>query len=652
MLLGTPVFVGCSGPSVRELQALRAAEDERVEQAVDARLRSLFPEVSGEISRRAILEALLECEPVPTAETGVPLAAIAAIRVGDWDLARGLLGELVTEGEVARARELAAKGDPRGAVAVLDHAVATAPDSAELRLLRGDAELAVALAHGDRAYAERALLDYRQAAERHGGPRASLGAARAALSLEKNDEAFAQAREGLEALAGRDLRLPHGPTAERVLADAALAAGAPADEARSALFASIARAPEDAWGWSRLAELELERGAAERSRFVARHALALFPDEPALVDALAAALDRSAGKAGVIREFERLTAESPENAGALWKLGHARLEAALDALGARTADPALFVAAEHDFVRCRAAGAPRSPACADEIALARTGLGWARLERGDRDGARDAFLSVEDAKPGALGLDHAPRMASGLAGLAAVGERYVELARTSGAPSLEALEKAARVFDYLHAYTPANALFAAQAARTNRNAAVALEIDARTRDSESARSEAAMTLRRARESMERALACYRSTLESAPDDPRVLFEAGQVLTEYLQRDPDTARAWLARAAKLLEAHRATLPGASASASKDELRELEETESRLSDTYRCLGVLEATLVGDLAAATRWFETCLATGPDPSEDVRGPKGWLARCKEALEHQRDLRPGESQRWAATVR
>src|SRR5436190_5579803 len=135
---------GCRATPQNAPPGAVATEEARVERAVDERLRALFPELENEISRAAITRAVLEGSAADPADPDVPTAAIAAIRRGDFDHARGLLGVLVTQSEVAKAREFLARGELHPAVTVLDRAVHAAPDSAELRIMRGDAELAIA----------------------------------------------------------------------------------------------------------------------------------------------------------------------------------------------------------------------------------------------------------------------------------------------------------------------------------------------------------------------------------------------------------------------------------------------------------------------------------------------------------------------------
>mgnify|MGYP000609026212 CR=1 FL=1 len=76
----------------------------------------------------------------PSSDSEVPDAAVLAIRRGEFDRARSLLGELVAKAEVGRANEFLARGDLRSAMSELDRAVATA-HSAEASLAETEASL-------------------------------------------------------------------------------------------------------------------------------------------------------------------------------------------------------------------------------------------------------------------------------------------------------------------------------------------------------------------------------------------------------------------------------------------------------------------------------------------------------------------------------
>lgn len=708
LALAAPVFVACAapGPTPEERARARAAEEERVRRAAEDWLRALFPEVQGEITRAAIAHALVVEAPVEPQTGDVPAAAIAAVRRGDYARARGLLGELVTQNEVTRAKELLSRGDDRGAIAVLDRAVATAPDSPELRLMRAEAALSVATRDGDTTFARAALEDFEEAARKHGGPRSFLGASRAAQLLGRPDPALTYARSGLDALDGAELALSDSITPERVWAQACLAAfadspagqgaqggagGALASETITALRAAIARAPEDPWAWRRLAALESERLDAATARRTARRGLQFFPKDEELHTVFARVVresggDGARGSAALRDAYAEFLTRNPDVARAHFEHGEARLDLAIDALARDPAsadgDAPAFAAAESDFARCAELEPARAEACGRRRAVCRTGAGFARLARGDRDGARTWFLSVEDVSPGGLRLGTA-RLRSGLEGLVSLAQAYAGPASTSvtrdatsttpgrdaTSPSndpasptasgrdrtntAEDLERAARIDDYLRQYEPTNAAWAAQSGRRHRDAAIATEIAARRAGAAGRFDEASALLARARESMEASRSAFDDAVKLAPNDPRVALEAGLVLTQWLQRDPTTARARLEAAVtsygERRESVAATARDAGGEAAVKARRELEEIDSGLADAYQALGVLELTLNGDPTAARAWFARCVATSPDPREDVRGKGGWIERCDAAIADGSDTRVRPESRWAA---
>lgn len=661
---------GCKAGSKPDPSAMSGpgVADVRLQRAVDDALRALFPEVQGDLTRASIARALADGAASGADSADVPTAAIAAIRSGDYPLARGLLGELVARKEVEKAREFLAAGDERAAIAVLDRAVATAPDSAALRTMRAEAELRVAEVSHDLDFARSALEDFQDAAKKRGGPRAYLGASRAARVLGRTDEALAFARTGLAALDGADVQLPGAESAERVWAEASLDAfgrgaqgGAGGDLAReslTALHSSIARSPEDPWAWRALTSLDLARGEPASARRTATRALQLFPADAQLHGLLYDALAKIGGSAAVLAEYEQFTAREPRIGSARLNLARARFESALDALAAKRTDAvAQFGGAEADFARAGTLEQSLAAECARNVALCRTGAGFARFAAHDLDGARDAFLSVEDASKGALALELGPGLQSGVAGLAAVGRAYGADSGRPGANSIDGLERALRVFEYLREYDRTSAQFAAQAAISNRDAAIAIELDARSLASQKKIEDANRRLVRARELMESSLKAFEAALALAPDDARIAFDAGAVLTNYLQRDAQKAEAWLTRAAEIWEARAVRLaaqretPGLDAAQKRAVVRELEEVASNASDAYECLGVLCFTLKGDALAARTWFEKSLAKSTEPRESVQGKGGWLDRCRAAIESKSPIRTGDEKHWGAPL-
>lgn len=672
-------------------EAARAADEARVRRAAEDWVRALFPEVEGDITRAAVERALLgttagtPSAPSGGAEAGdVPAQAITAVRRGDYVRARSLLGELVTSTDLARARELLARGDERGALAALDRAVATAPDSVELRLLRGESALSVGTRDGTRALVEAASEDFEEAVRKGGGPRAHLGASRAAAALGRTEPALAHARAAIEALDGADAPAPDGRTPERLWAEAVSTALARADardaealaaESRTALEAALARAPEDPWTWRGLAALEMQRGDDASARATSGTALRLFPRDAALHATFAGALERTGGPSAVSEAYARLGADAGEIARVEAVAGRALLDGATANLERSAGDPAAFEAAD-----ARLAHAAELAAHEAEVAVAaasvedrdrvgnganveearalvleiardraacRTGAGFARLSRGDLEGARSAFLSVEEASRGALTSVSVGR-ATGFEGLARVAAAFAE--RGASSDVVGDLERAARVEGFLREYAPDDATVATRAARRQRDAAIATELAARRVEG----AERAAALTRARDLMEASHASFTAALALAPEDARLALEAGIVLAQYLQRDPDAAIARLDTAIRQFETRRADLraraedPAADATARAANRRALEEVDSALADAFQARGVVDYALRGDPLAARGWFERCVATSPDPREDVRGKGGWIERCETAVRDRIDTRVDAATRWA----
>jgi len=165
---------GCSTAPVgsAEAAANKAREEARLRDATEERLRALFPEVEGAITRASIAQVLIRHGDLEIPPDDTPTAAIAAIRRGEFDRARGLLGEIQAQAEIEKARAYLAQNDHAGALAALERAVSIAPDSAELRSMRADSALVVGHDTLDTDLTRAALADYLYAAAHHGGARA------------------------------------------------------------------------------------------------------------------------------------------------------------------------------------------------------------------------------------------------------------------------------------------------------------------------------------------------------------------------------------------------------------------------------------------------------------------------------------------------
>jgi hypothetical protein len=465
-------------------------------------------------------------------------------------------------------------------------------------------------------------------------------------------------------------------------------------ETVAALEASIGRAPEDAWGWRQLARVALESGDGIAARRTAARGLDFFPGDTELHVALSSALLEVGGTDAVIAEYERFLALHPRVAIAWREIGEARYQKALDALAKGRAGDATFALAEADFARCRtlahaaaasaaaaaagatAAGATAAGAestalaaeCSTREALCRTGTGWVRLAALDLDGARAAFLSVEDASKGGLALSDPPRLRPAIEGLDKVAAAYLAAGRPAagGGASIEALERAARIHDYLHEYAPEEVRFAVAAAQESREAAIAIETDARTLASQGKVDEANRRLVLARELMEKSRKAWWDAVALAPDDALVAKQAGEVLVRYLQREAATARSWLEKSVRLSEARRdalkaqlqahsqaqpnGTADGLDAAQRKTLSSELEVVQSALSDAHQYLGELAMFLEGDPVRAKESLQKSLE-GPDPREDVSGKGGLIERCEEAIRTGQSTRLPDESRWAAPI-
>lgn len=653
----------CRGAGTGDPRPLTQAEERA---AAQRHLRQMFPGLEGEITPESIEEELARERADREPESVVRRAASEAIERGDFDRARELLGELLAGEHVERARALAASGDAAGALAALDQALLMAPRSAAISCARGEAVLALADSSGERPGApnldptllESALASFLRVARDESGPddaaadlrvRAWLGASRAAHALGRADRAREHAQSGLDAAARSPDADRFDVPLRRTLAQAsfdvylgALPSGATADlvrdralESRDALYGLLGRTPEDPWVWKRLAEVSRTQGAPAEAHDLALRGLAIAPDDDELLEDFALSARALGGPRAVVDSLEPFCRRHPDVARVAAQLAEARFD--LARVSARAgADPrAELAAAEAGFARARALDPSLGDRSRECEARCRGALGLWLLDRGDVVGARDAFMAMEDVRPGGLALEIDEDGASGSEGLFRVAQAYAERG--------DSLEQAALIQDLLHAADPNDARYAFGAGHANREAAVALELHAsglvRTSPAERNR-----LLEHARELMERAFRALDDAAKLAPEDARVHWEAGAVLVRYLQRDPERAQSFLEKAVRLGEAE----VRARADAQGQDRLLLEEAQTRVGDACLDLGTLHLALLGDPARAKEWLEKSRTAGPDPRPEI---EGLLERCRTALAGEIDPRLRDVDRWAAPI-
>jgi tetratricopeptide (TPR) repeat protein len=636
-------------------------------------------------------------------------AARAALDQGDFESARALIGDILADQRLARARDLIAHDDARTALAVLDEALADAPRDARLRALHGRTSAEVGAIDREPALVEIALADFLQVAREHPSPEAWIGASRAARWLGKTSDALALARNAVRACgpgattgAAASSSSPDELTqAEHALADASFdaceiarrddAAAGPAassarayfDECKSTLERSIARSPRDAWAWRRLCALHEAQGALAEAQAVALRGLDETPADEELHQCLARASSALGGRDALLAAYAQFASRHANVALGEWYPAVARFEGAVETLSARTnearatastrdasgpraakagdgdelaATRAAFEAAERGFARCRTHDAKYAQACRGYEALCRDGIGWCAYHAGDLEGAHKSFLSMEDVVAGGLASELEGKLASGVVGLHWIGAAYAQRAQSENSlAALESLERAGKIYDFLHEYQPQDANWANDSGFFNRDTAVALERKAQAIAEPGRIDEANRLLDRARELMEKSYRAYVDAARLAPDDVRIQNDTGLILVHYLQRDVERAQKYLMRAVELGEKELPDLekrrddPALSPDERERQKNAVELVESALGDAYQNLGVLALTLQGDAKTAKAWFRKCLATGRDPRAEVSGKGGYLEQCDDALAGRKNALVTDATRWAA---
>jgi predicted Zn-dependent protease len=596
-------------------------------------------------------------------------AAIEAISKGKFDRARDLLGELLAGTEIERARAQLAAGDANGALASLDRALETAPRSASVLCLRGEAALAVYEKEPRPGLCESALENFTAAAAiaapNGGDPpeilaRAWLGASRAALRLGRPTDARQFATRGLAARPGASAAALHRCLAQASFDEYVAAKSAErARASRDALEALLGRTPEDPWAWDRLAELAQAQGAPADARDLALGGLAMLPDDRALLGRLSSASRAIGGPVLAARILDPYCVRHPDLAAAAWQLGLARYDAGVAELAASRDPSSELSAAEAAFARCRALDPSEEADCRSLEAQARGAHGLWHLARADLAAAQKALLSMQDAVKGGIALPIRGTAERGIDGLYRVAEGFGQRGDPGKQGSIDNLEQAARICDVLHQVDPQDARFAAASGRFHRDTAVALELQASAladggRDAAKS-AEADRLLDRAREEMEKAFAASRDAALLSPDDERSAAQAGAILARYLQRDPQSAQKFLETAVEIGERKVPALRAAAdekglPDAEKQEKRKrLEDEETLVADACKDLGVVHLELLGDAPKATEWLQRARKADPDPRPEI---DGLLERCEKARRGELDPRLRDEDRWAARIR
>jgi tetratricopeptide (TPR) repeat protein len=579
------------------------------------------------------------------------------IDAGEIAKARATLDDLMTGPLVSEARSLLEQRKPEEALAVADQAVAAAPGEPRALLVHGEASLQVGLRRNDAALLEGALVSFQRS-----GPTAAalFGASRSARALGRNEEALRYAHDGWRALetAGADeLRSVSSFEApERTLAEAAwsgwVETRALADERTKAAFGEaddalarlVERVPLEAWGWLRSAELYRDVGRRADEQRVLERGIAARPNDGALFEGLAASLAAGGDAAAALACFERLEKSQPQSPLPWWFAGSQRFELALANPASESIDQ--LRTAEHEFATCRARGGTALGQPLQREALCRTAVGWCLLHDDNLEGALSAFRSADQLMIGARRLDAAPRLSSGIDGIAAVADAYVRREDRSAA---------AKVYLELHHYEPNELLWARRAGelhlssgermqqigedckraskgkiqdeRRLRELRQRIDMDANITSEEKVRSEFKRKGERwidhAQDQFATSYACFRDAVAIAPDDVRTLTDCAKVAVTHLDNEFERAEGFLRRAVQLGETH------VDDPALSPEQRQA--LRAAWGDAHQYLGKLYLEHRHDPRAARAWFQKSVEIDP-PRPEVTD--NYLPACEKALQ------------------
>lgn len=642
-------------------------------------------------------------EVVPSAAVAPPVSidasaeeaaaeAIACIQEGRLERARALLDELLLSDRMVRARAQLAGGSPEDALLDIDRALAIAPDSEEVRLLKADASLRLAEAkiQGGGGSASLIVGSLQDALGFYGGVRESahslFGASRAAALLGQPAEALEFARRGM-ALLDADKAVPpelgRAPEliyAEQVYAayasaraDSSAEAGALFRESEDALAKLLGRTSDDPWAWATLSDLYEWEGRLAEAKSAQERGLARAPEDAGLLERLARVSVALEGAAKTVETFAAYTAAHPHVAAASWHLAVARFQLALSGFkqDPRQLDPAPFSAAEAEFRATRERAPEFAQGALGYEAVCRLARGWCAFHAGDLGRATREFLGMNELFERGIEWRLPGELESGIQGLFQVADAHAQSDNLA----------AGEVFETLLGLQPEQYLWANNAGFFLRDAAVKLESTGRALCSAARgklnNAEALAELRalagiqaeagsaeeraafqraanerceRARGIMERSWQAYQPAAKLVPEDVRVVNDTALVLVYYLHRDLELAEALLMRCVALggpqLDAKKAALAAEAAPERASALEsEIELLTEAWGDAHQNLGVLEWVHRGNAAAARPWFEQSLEIWPTRPEvrntylpEVRGERppdldqhlGWAKPCE----------------------
>lgn len=571
-----------------------------------------------------------------------------------------------------------AEGEPEDALSLTDRALTLRPEEPSALVLRGRGFFDLGLRVQEISFFEDSLRNFTAASAVAETAESLLGASRAAFYLQRNDEALAFARRAQDKLPARprsgDLRIVAEATfaayrAEQTTTPLSEDAEDLFRETEDVLYRMVGVDSQDAWAWRELANLSSWHGMHEEAQGILEEGLGRIPTDAALHERLYEVARERGGDAEVQRFYSEFTRRYPQVALGHWYSGRARFGVALDRLnqdyeddGGRAAATARLVPefqeAEASFARARELAPDFSDPCLGYEIICRNGLGWSYYHSGDFDAARDAFFSMEDLKEGGLGWELDGSLPSGVASLEWVASAFFAAQQDSARSDLEkarAMEKAAKIYDFLHEYEPQVTKWANNSGFVNRDVAVLLHDEARNLEAKLARDDLAeeraaelaeegrKMLARARELMDKSYRSYVDAAALAPEDVRIVNDTGLILTYYLQTRLDVAERYLMEAVRLGE-EQAADPDLTLDARY-------ELENALGDAYQNLGVLHLQLTGNVVAARGWFEKALAIGPDPRPVI--DDGYLPQCEAVVRGELEAPlVTEENRWDAPLR
>lgn len=577
-------------------------------------------------------------------DAALKLAAIEFLTAGDYAAAQRILDKLTVRDILVKAAQSIAAGQGREALQPLDRALKIQPANANLLAMRGEA--AYAAAAGDSQpgfFYDEAMGFFRDAVNAGVKANGSFGPDQLALILRASQAARRVPKPGVAleyatiAAAQHAKLLGQGVVFSRfevslhqIWAEAAFdnyreAKTGEDTEASARLFLetedqlerTLGERPSETWALEQLSNLYLWEARQDDARSALERAVEINPGNAAIQEKAFRMVWDQSGADEAVNYATHLRTSWPESPFGYWYGGSAEFYRALTAFLAAESvrDVEAFQRAEAFFARCRELEPTYAQSSLNYEVTCRAAVGWCYYNEDKKEEARDAFLSTGELFEGGLSVTIDNRLPNGLAGLTYVAAKFAADPR-----SVEGQDQAASIAWTVFQVSQDDPNLANNAGFFNRDAAVLHhswaahmhDTAAANENADEAKEQLAFAATQdklAMAGMQRSWEAYARAAELAPDDVRIVNDAGLIMTYYLRTDAKLAEELLLQSVAAGETQRAD---------SDPMSDLNEA---WGDAHQNLAVLYLTWLDEPAKAKQYMQKALEIGPGSRNRLRG-------------------------------